>query len=540
MKLRKIIALLLCAMTVMGLAAGCGNNDTPATNDTPANNNTPSTNTPATNTPATNETPAPAVTTYQEKIVIGTHTEFTTIDPQNTSATMDQVIQNSVFDGLTGSDPETGNVVGALAETVTMIAPDLWEFKLRENVNFHDGTVMNADDVVFTFERAKDSSFCTSTMSQIAEIIKVDDMTVQMKLNAGNTDFNYNAGSENLAILSKEAFETMSEEQAAAIGTGPFKFVEYTPGQTMTLTRFEEGTYHEIPNTKELVFKFLPEASARVIALQTGEIDICMSPSSIDIPSITEDSKLQLLQIPTRGVRHIAFNCEGDSPLADPLVRKALSCAVNREEIIIVAEGGYAEASNNLMSSGCWGYAEIDGIPEDIAKAKEYLAQAGYPNGFETSITFSNSTVNTNIATVFQAQMAEIGVKVELEPLESATLRSVVYENAEHDMHISRWSPGRLPDGMFRGTLMSTAANNNANLHDTKFDSMMDAALAETDTAKRLEMYKEIQTYVTEEVIAWIPLYQSLTSMATKAGVEGIILNEADCHNFSYAQLAQN
>ena len=112
MKLRKIIALLLCAMTVMGLAAGCGNNDTPATNDTPANNNTPSTNTPATNTPATNETPAPAVTTYQEKIVIGTHTEFTTIDPQNTSATMDQVIQNSVFDGLTGSDPETGNVVG--------------------------------------------------------------------------------------------------------------------------------------------------------------------------------------------------------------------------------------------------------------------------------------------------------------------------------------------------------------------------------------------------------------------------------------------
>lgn len=87
------------------------------------------------------------------------------------------------------------------------------------------------DDVIFTFERAKDSSYCSSTMGQIAEIIKVDDMTVQMKLNTGNTDFDYNAGSENVAILSKEAFETMPEEQAVAIGTGTFKFVEYVPGE---------------------------------------------------------------------------------------------------------------------------------------------------------------------------------------------------------------------------------------------------------------------------------------------------------------------
>lgn len=535
MKLRKIIALLLCAATAMSLFAGCGNNEEPTPNapTTPA----PTPNAPSNPAPSPNA-PSTGAASYKEEIVIGIAQEFTSMDPQGTSASLDQMIQDNVFDLICDTNLEVMENRGELAETFEMIEPDLWQFKLYEGVKFHDGTILNVDDVIFTWERSKTSEFASSFSTQVTEIIKIDDLTFQMKLAAPNLDFNYKAASNTWAIQSKEAFETMPEEKAASIGTGPWMFEEFVPGDYVSMVRFEDCTRWPVPNTKRLVFKMLPEASARLIALQTGEIDICMDPSSIDFNTIINDSNLELLQASTRGMRYIAFNLSKEgSPFTDVRVRKAVASAVKRAELIEVARGGYATPAYNLMAKGVWSYTEVDGIPEDIEAAKKLMAEAGYPDGFETKLSFQADTERSDLATVLQAQLAEIGIKAELEPLEAAAFKEQVTVGGEHDFCIGRWTPGMDADGMFRSPLHSSGSSNYAHNKDAKTDELLDGAMAETDPEKRMEMYQELQVYLAEELVPWAPLYQIMTSVAVRAGLEGLGMHPAEIHSFKYVQI---
>ena len=116
---------------------------------------------------------------------------------------------------------------GFLVEKWEMVTPDHWKFKLKENIKFHDGTILNVDDVIFTFERGKDKSTTSAYIAKIKELKKVDDLNFEVFLHAGDVDFNYVFAADSLAILSKEAFETLPEEEAVKIGTGAWKFEEF-------------------------------------------------------------------------------------------------------------------------------------------------------------------------------------------------------------------------------------------------------------------------------------------------------------------------
>ena len=183
-----------------------------------------------------------AGTQYKEEIVIAMADEFTTIDPMETTAETNQIVQDCTHDLLTDTNLTTMQNEGELVDTWEMIAPDHWSFTLKENVTFHDGTILNVDDVEFTFERAKEKPACANYMAMIQEFKKVNDLTFELILTQGNVDFNYTLAANSLAILSKEAFETMPEAEAIKVGTGPWVFDEFVSGDHVTLTRFEGST----------------------------------------------------------------------------------------------------------------------------------------------------------------------------------------------------------------------------------------------------------------------------------------------------------
>ncbi len=474
---------------------------------------------------------------YKEEIIIGLSEEFDTIDPQGSNADRNFLIQDNVFDQLCDTDLNTMSNQPELCEYAKSVEPDLWEFKLKDNINFHDGSKLDTDDVEFTLERAKNSEFCTSYISQIIEFIKVDDLTFQLKLAAPNLDFNYTISNNQLAILSKDAFENMPEEQACTIGTGPWKFEEYVPGEYVSLVRFEDSTYYKTPNTKRLVFKFLPEASSRLIALQTGEIDICMNPASIDFATIEADENLSLKQIAGRGLRYIGFNMDRDTPFQNVLVRKAVAAAVNRDDIVLVATGGYGEKTFNCLSKGCANWVEIEGIPEDLEQAKAWMAEAGYPDGFSVSLYYQNDSERSDIAAVVQDQLAAIGINVTLKGLDAAAFSDAWKVNNEHDFCLGRWTPSMNADSMFRNSLSSTAGTNYAHCHDEKLDELLNAANTEVDPEKRAELYADLQHYISEDLVPWVPLYLSVNSVATRANVEGLGLHPAALHHFKYVQV---
>ena len=274
MKHTKIIALLLCIVMAAAMLFGCaGESNTPAT--------TPSEGQQGTTTnegqQGGSEQPTGEVK-YKEEIVIAMADEFTTIDPMETTAETNQIVQDCTHDLLTDTNLTTMQNEGELVDHWEMLAPDHWRFVLKDNVTFHDGTILNVDDVEFTFQRAAEKSTTANYMAKIDEFIKVDDLTFEVKLIAGDVDFNYTMAANSLAILSKEAFETMPEEEAIKIGTGPWVFEEFVSGDYVSLVRFEGSTLYPVPNTKRLVFRMIPEASARMIALENGEVDVIMTP----------------------------------------------------------------------------------------------------------------------------------------------------------------------------------------------------------------------------------------------------------------------
>lgn len=515
MKLRKITALLLCALMAAALFAGCSNNEKPG--------NTPS-----------------GETKYKEEIIIATQDEFTTIDPMETTAEANQIVQDCTHDLLTDTNLDTMQNEGELVESWEMVTSKHWKFKLKENVKFHDGTILNVDDVFFTFERAKEFSATSNYIAKMESWNKIDDLNFEVFLVNGDVDFNYTFAANSLAILSKEAFETMDPAEAVKIGTGPWKFKEFQSGSYVTLERFEECTLYPVPNTKLLTFRIIPEANSRMVALENGEVDAIMSPNSTDYSRLSESDTLQLITETGRTQHFIAFNLlNADSLVSDVNFRKAVAMGIDKEELMIAAWDGYAQMSTSIMCRDMGFYADIEGIGYNPEEAKKLFEQCGAV-GKTFALVTSDAAHRTKLAQNFQAQMAEYGITITIELMQNSALTELNTSDGTTsgvEISIASWTPGKNADYMFRNPLHSTGGRNYAHLEDPEIDAKIDAAAAEEDVTKRAEMYKELQEIITCEIIPWVPIAQHTITMGAVKGLEGAKLHPGLVHQFKEVQL---
>lgn len=512
--------LLLCLLLVAMVFTGCANNQ-------PA---------PAPAEPKPAETPAEQPSgepKYKKEIVIAIADEFNTIDPMETTSESNQLVQTCVHTLLTNTNLTTMKNEGFLVESWEMVTPDHWKFKLKENIKFHDGTILNVDDVLFTFERGKDKSTTSAYIAKFKEVKKIDDLNFEVFLNDGDVDFNYVFAADSLAILSKEAFETMPEEEAVKIGTGAWKFEEYQSADYVSLVRFEECTLYEVPNTERLVFRMIPEASSRMIALENGEVDAIMSPNATDYTRISENSNLKLITETGRGQHFLGFNVSNkDSIVSNPKFREAVANAVNKEEMIIAAWDGYAQVSTSIMARDMEYYVDIEGISYNPEKAKTMFDELGV-NGLSIDLITSDAAHRVKMAENFQAQMAKFGITVNVEFMQQAALIDRLSTDPSTEMFVLSWTPGKNADYMFRNPIHSKGGRSfYSNIKSPELDAMIDAAAAETDKTKRAEMYEELQVLLTTEIIPWIPVAQATLTMGAHKDVNGILLHPALVHQF--------
>lgn len=514
--------ILLCMLMVVLVFTGCANQPVAPTTTAPQSSTAPSESQPA------------GGPQYKKEIVIAVADEFTTIDPMETTAESNQLIQTLVHTLITNTNLVTMQNEGFLAESWEMVAPDHWKFKLKENIRFHDGTILNVDDVLFTFERGKDKSTTSAYIAKFKEVKKIDDLNFEIFLFAGDVDFNYLFAADSLAILSKEAFETMPEQEAVKIGTGAWKFEEYQSADYVSLVRFEECTLYPVPNTERLVFRMIPEASSRMIALENGEVDAIMSPSATDYSRLSESSELKLITQTGRGQHFIGFNqANTNSIVSNPEFRKAVAYAVNKEEMVMAAWDGYAQVSTSIMARDMQYYADIDGIPYDPEKAKAMFEELGVV-GQSVKLITSDAAHRVKMAENFQAQMAKYGITINVEFMQQAALiERLQAPGYLEEMFVLSWTPGKNADYMFRNPVHSKGGRSfYSNINDPEIDALIDAAAAEIDPVKRAELYKDLQIRLTTEVINWIPVAQATLTMGAHKDVEGILLHPALVHNF--------
>lgn len=470
---------------------------------------------------AAGATPSDAAGSPKTDLVIAAATEAVTLDPQGGWDGASLYVLRQLYNGLVKLDNNM-EIVGDLAESWEFTTDTSVTFKLKQGVKFHNGEEMKASDVVYSIQRAQESPKVKAFTANIVSVAADDDYTVTI-----NTAIPYAPLMSNLChtacsvVSQKAAQEAGDSFSAAAVGTGPFKFVQWDSGDKIVLERNDDYFGGKVLPTS-LTFKLMSEGSARTIALETGEVDFNLVVASSDANRIADEDGVELVVSMSPKIEYVSMNQKVE-PFDNELVRQAINYAIDRESLNIVATASYGEITDSVMNKQITGYTDdVVRYEYNPDKAKELLVQAGYADGFETSIVVSGDTRNTE-AQLIQANLADIGIKLNINPMESTTLLEQI-NNGDYEMFIMSYNNTTGdPDTSLYMLFNSTVPASSGNRSFTSFpevDELLEAGRAATDNAKRMEIYGDIQRILTEKAV-WVPLYCVPTLVGHNSKLEG-------------------
>lgn len=451
----------------------------------------------------------------------------------------------AVFDTLVEFELGQTAVKPALAETWEVSDDGLtYTFSLREGVKFHDGTLFNADAVVFSFERQfiEDHPYYDlgpwkywgyMDMSNIVEsVTALDEYTVEFKLQKVEAPFIANLAMDFAAIVSPTAVAKYGEDfKNNPVGTGAFKFVSWQKDDNIVFER--NADYWGGPvYLDRLILKVIPDATARWLALQKGEVDLIDFPSNEDIPAMRAADGIQLIQQAGLNVGYLALNTS-KKPYDNKLVRQAMNYAIDRQEIIDGVYGEAGQVAKNPIPPGMWSYNDdIEAYPYDPEKAKALLAEAGYADGFTTELWAMPVArpYNPNarkIAEIMQAQLAKVGVEAEIVSYEWGTYLDKT-DSGEHQAAMLGWTGDNGDPDNFLWVLLSEPAatppaGNIAFWKNAEFTDLIREAKETADQAVRTELYREAQEVFHEEA-PWVTIAHSVVTVPAKDSVQDFVL----------------
>jgi peptide/nickel transport system substrate-binding protein len=476
-------------------------------------------------------------------LVFGRGGDAVSLDPAIVTDGESIKVTENIFDTLVDYGEQDTTIQPALAESWEVSEDGLtYTFKLRKGVKFHDGTDFNAEAVVYNFERWMNShdegkfayyasmfgGFKGDEGHVIKEVKAVDEYTVQFTLNRPQAPFLKNIAMPPFAIASPEALEKHGDKFGEnPVGTGPFVFKEWKRNDTITLEKNPNYWKEGYPKLDKVVFKVIPDNSARLNALLTGEIQLMDGMNPSDVEKVEANKDLQVFFRPSMNVGYLGFNVEKE-PFNNKLVRQALSHAVNKKALIDAFYSGQAEPAKNPMPPVIEGYNdEIEDYPYDLEKAKQLLAEAGYPNGFETEfwampVPRPYMPNGQKVAEAIQADFAKIGVKTTIKTMEWATYLEKV-QAGEAPMFLLGWTGDNGDADNFLYTLLdkdNIGSNNYSRYSNDQVHKLLIDAQSTPDQEKRNELYKQAQVIIHEDA-PWVPLVHSTPALGGTANLKG-------------------
>jgi peptide/nickel transport system substrate-binding protein len=442
------------------------------------------------------------------------------------------VVYQKVYQGLVVPDKDF-KIQPLLAKEWTVVNDTTWEFKLRDDVTFHDGSPFNAEAVKATFDRLLDPNTGSpqrEKFSMITEVKVIDEYTVQLSLAYPYAPLLSILASQEGSILSPKALAENPENLAQhPVGTGPFVFEAWKSGQEISLKK-NENYWGKKPNIDGVVFKVVPEDTTRLAMIETGEAHINDQVPVTEIERIEASETMGLYRTEGLAVEYVGFNTK-KKPLDDVKVRKAISHAIEREAIIKGVYNNVGTLANVAMSPKVYGHSkEVKPYNYDLNEAKKLLKEAGYENGLELTLLTSDRKERINMAEVIQSQLKGIGVNVEIQVMEYGAYIEMA-NNGEHDLFIGGWGNATGDGDYNQYNLFHSASQGPAGNHfyysNPVVDQKIEAARKETDEAKRLKLYEEVMQMEIDEAV-YIPIRNYEHMAAHSKNVSGFWLNAAN------------
>ncbi|MDR4948085.1 ABC transporter substrate-binding protein [Neobacillus cucumis] len=489
-----------------------------------------------------------------QTLIIGIESEADVLDPHRAGGWVTYRVNSQIHEQLLTEDLSES----AKKEAVPPIKPALaesWEispdgleytFHLRKGVKFQDGTDFNAAAVEFNFRRVWDKSFkyydqrsasnLMNTVSKIASINVVDDNTILFKMKEPFSPFlRMLAGSSSVPILSPAALKKYGNDMYAEhpIGTGPFKFEERVKGQKIVLVR-NDNYWGKKPKLDRVIFQPIPDNTARVTALESGEVDVIAVPPPDSISKL-KDKGFKIDQGKPPHVWFLSFNFN-NKYMKDKRVRQAIAMAINKEGMAKELLKNTVNPAYSAQSPANEAYdTNFVDYKYNPAKAKELLKEAGLENGFtttfQTSVDGSGQLIPVPMAEWIQQDLAKIGIKVKLETFEWISYLGK-WADMGSEVGFNQMSWGMSTPYFLYNIAFTGSGSNAGKYSNAKFDEAVDKAMTETDAQKSTQDWKEANQILAEDA-AIIPVVSDTAPYAMADYVKGFVVPNEEWYDLT-------
>ena len=459
------------------------------------------------------------------KVTIAQGVDPTTLDTMNQQETPASVIAAHIFDTLVERDQNLKLVPALAAEMPRLVSERVWEVKLRKGVRFHNGEEFDAESVKFSLERVKDPKLrASSNFRPIDSVEIVDKYTVRVHTTKPWPTFNSIMNFRQASMYPPKAYAGKDTAYISRnpIGTGPYKFVRWDKDEQIVLEA-DPNHWRGAPRIKTVVFRPIPDDAVRVAALQNGEVDIAVNiPPHLANP-IANHPRLFLSTAPSIRTIQLMFQThEYDEqhkligpykgPTADKRVRQAITLAVDPDEIIKTVLDGKAIRVATMLTSLHFGFdPKLKPVKPDPARARQLLAEAGYPGGLEITLNSPQGRYvrDKEVAEAVAGQLQKAGIRATVRTHEFvAYLNNLIYKHRGGPIWLIGWGTPTIDAETVYGPLFRTGSNLTT-YSNPELDKLFDEAQTAMEEKKRLELYHRINRLWVEDAAA-VPLYQQL------------------------------
>ncbi|MEA3544087.1 MAG: ABC transporter substrate-binding protein [Thermodesulfobacteriota bacterium] len=466
-----------------------------------------------------------ASSSFAATLSLGVASDAFTLDPYAFNETATNSILSNIFDTLIRFDADY-NIVPGLATSWKALDDKTWEIKLRQGVTFHNGNTFNADDVLFSFERIKTwgKSGFKGKVSAIERVEKIDDFTVLFHTKGPYPLFPRKM--TYMKVMDQDFYADKTPEFIGThpMGTGPYAFVKWIKGATLTLkanTKYWAG----VPSYEKATFKVLSNDSTRVAAILSNEVDLINRVPVKDVNRVKSSKNfimkpgLRLIYLQMDHPRANSPHVKGEiNPFADVRVRRAIYYAINEDNIVKYIMNGFAQPAGQFQPKAVFGYDDsIKRVDFDPAKAKQLLAEAGYPNGFEVALDTPNDRYinDDQIALAVASDLAKVKIKVTVNAMPKASFFPKVNSSPpDSSFNLIGWANSDGDASSYLDACVHTTDKekgygryNGGRYSNPEVDRLIEESDVMIDQVKRLELMKKAQKIALHEDQNIIPLH---------------------------------
>lgn len=490
-------------------------------------------------------------------LVFGRGGDSVSLDPAAATDGESFNVTAHIYNTLVTFKPGTTDIVPDLAKSWDVSKDGLtYTFKLQEGVKFHDGETLDAEAVVFSFMRQKDTKHPAYAYSGpyvnfaslgfpdlIKSIEAVDKATVKFTLAQPNATFLASLGIPSFAIVSPKAvLEKKKDFRRNPVGSGPFVFQKWKEKEAIIL-KANPAYWGPKPHLESVVFRSIPDNTSRMMELMAQKIHVMDNPSPSDLETIQKrlGTGVSFVKQPGFNVSYLSMN-NLKKPFDNVKVRQAISHAVNKEAIVKAVFRNYGKVAKTPMPPTLWGYNDnVEDYSYDLKKAKDLLTEAGYPNGFETTlwampVSRPYMPDGRKVAEAIQGDLAKIGVKAKIMSYDWGTYLDKV-QAGEHDMALLGWTGDIGDPDNFLYVLMdkdntTKPAQNISFYRSDELHEVLIAARKASDQNTRAELYKKAQIIIHKDA-PLVPIAHSIEVVPTLSKIQGFTMDPTGRRNFS-------